>query len=151
MLEIEGVEPSRMEELYESLEQFKDSQMQRHRGNYRAGVLLVGFGLCGSVAVSAAGFLNYGVAAGLIGLVVALCIGLQSAYSFGEKAEFQRIMATEGDNLLLRLRVDVKSPADFESVVKEFLVLRTFAAKSIPRGKGMEAVHDMAKELKTEH
>jgi hypothetical protein len=147
MREVVGVESARVEKLGKELEQLLEMHRQRHGANYRANAVLIGFGIVGSISVSATGLLGYPTAAGILGLMVALCIGLQNAYAFGEKAEYQRIVATEAENLLSRLQIEVKGESDFEKLFSEFLVLRTSAAKNIPRGKTIEAVREMATEL----
>ena len=147
MEEVVRVDPSRLEKLLREVKELGDTHKQRHKGNYRTHAVLIALGVIGSISVSAAGLLGYALPAGLLGLMVALCIGLQNAFAFGERAEFQRIVAIEADNLRSRLELDVKGLTEFDRVLAEFLVLRTSAARNIPRGKGMDAVREMATEL----
>ena len=115
----------------------------RHGQNYWLGVLLVVLGIVLALSITAAGFFNYGVLAGVLGLFVALFIALQNAFSISEKAEFQRLVFTEADNLHDLLTYRVRTQSQFDAVLDSFMTLKKHAATNLPRGKGMEVVKEM--------
>lgn len=133
----------KVEALKTDVTTFFDTYRFRHGKNYFTNFALVFLGIVLSVSVSAAGFGGYGKLAGILGLFITLLIALQNAFYFGEKAEFQRLVATEAENLISMLKFKVKTESDFETVLEAFLTLKKHTAANLPRGKGMEVVRDM--------
>lgn len=78
----------------------------------------------------------------VFGIALTFLIGLHNAFSFGEKAEFYRIITTESENLLSALKF---GDTDFNEVLRKFIALRESAAKSVPRGRGMGILKDLYK------
>jgi hypothetical protein len=104
---------------------------------------LIAGGLVLGVGVSLAGFLNYGFLAGVMGMMITALIGFQNAFNFSEKADFYHIIHNEAKALRDRLRYKVATAQEFGTVVDELGVLRNYAAKELPKGKGMETVREM--------
>jgi hypothetical protein len=124
------------------VEKFKDYYWKQHIQNYKINNTLVVAGIILSLAVTAVGFLGYGVLAGIIGLCILACISFQKAFNYGEKAEFYRMIHTEAKILRDRLRYRVYTASDFEAVFDAFASLRKHADE-IPAGKGMEVVEEL--------
>lgn len=93
------------------------------------------------------GFINLGQVSGIVALIVGALIPLESAFKFQEKSSFYRILVSECNNLLITLQFRVDSEAEFELVVEKFQVVIATAAKSLPRGQGMETVKKLYEDL----
>jgi hypothetical protein len=111
-------------------------ELWRKRGLVICGILL-------AISVTAAGFLSSGTAAGVLGLFVTLFMALQNAFNFNEKAEFQRVLFTESDNLLNLLKFRVRTQSQFDAVIDAFMTLNKRAATNLPHGRGMDVVREM--------
>jgi len=108
---------------------------------------LIVLGILLGLAVTAAGFLGYGIIAGLLGLGVTLFVSLQNAFNFSDKADFYRVIHNESKILRDRLRYKVDSSEDFVALIDAFGMLRRHASEKIPKGKGIEVV----KEIQAKH
>ena len=100
----------------------------------------------GTVTVLCAFFLGRQFFGNAVGLLVAFCISLQTAFALGEKAQFQRIIYTEAQNLLTAL-IEVGDPDSLHKVSEQLQLLRKSGAENIPVGEGMGAVQKLTKEL----
>lgn len=136
-----------LEKLKKQMEGFVGWSWGEHHRNNRFATLVVVFGIVLGVAVTAAGFLGYGVAAGLIGLVITLFVGLQNAFNFSEKADFYRIVHVEAKVLRDNAAYKVRSQADLERLVDALSMLRKYAAQNIPKGRGIEVVKEIYSSL----
>jgi hypothetical protein len=133
--------------LREEIDELRKTYYLRHKGNYRTSWLLILFGIIGSISVSGFALLGYAKLAGVMGLLVALCISLQTAFALGERAQFQRIIYTEAENLITRLNIRAHDADGLSKVSEELELLRKSAAENIPRGEGMGAVQKLTSEL----
>ncbi len=136
-------DPKMIEEAKNEIASFGAQIRQRHGTNWAASSGLVASGILLSIGVTAAGFFGPGWLAGALGLIVTLFIALQNAFFFSEKAEFQRVVFTEAENLLSLLKFRVRSPAQFDSVIDAFMTLKKSGATGLPHGKGMQVVKEM--------
>jgi hypothetical protein len=139
-----------LSELRGDIEEFTRKYGKRHRGNFHLNWILIVIGLLLAAGVTISGMLNQGIIAAILGVCIGFLIGLQNAFPLSEKAEFYRLVVTEAENLIFELKYEVESEQQFREVVNKFQGLRDHAAKSLPRGQGMEAVKDMYKELSSE-
>jgi hypothetical protein len=92
----------------------------------------------------------YGTLASILGVLVSVLIAVQSGFSISEKSEFYRLIAGEGDLIkddLNDLKLQNIEEEKFQSIRKQFRTLRKHADFALPRGKGMDAVQSMYKEL----
>jgi hypothetical protein len=129
--------------LRQEIDSYLSVHQRRHGKNYFINAGLVAIGILLAVGVTAAGFFNYGVIAGVLGLFITLLLGFQNAFYFGEKAEFYRVVATEAENLRSALDYRVRTDADFQEILAAFLTLRKHTATNLPKGKGMEVVREI--------
>jgi hypothetical protein len=134
---------SKADALARDIERFVTDQKRRHTHNFYLHGGLVFLSLLLGAAVTVASFLGWKTIAGVLGISITFLIGLQAAFSLGDKAEFQRAIFTEGENLLTILRLRVRGDIDFESVLESFMILRKYEASNLPKGRGT----DMIKEL----
>ena len=109
--------------------------------------LLVAASIVLSFGATAAAFLGTGVAAGILPLIVALAIGMESAFKFGEKADFFRVLVAEFDNLKVALVYVVDNDEKLDLIVKKFQTTIERAAQAVPRGQGMQAVKTLYEDL----
>lgn len=140
-------DPAMLEKLNKQIEGFMGWSWGEHRRNNRFATVVVVLGIVLGIAVTAAGFLGYGVAAGLIGLAVTLFIGLQNAFNFSEKADFYRIVHVEAKVLRDQTVYKVRSQGDLERLVDTLTTLRRYAAQRIPKGRGIEVVKEIYSSL----
>jgi len=124
------------------IETFSRLHKKRYGWNNALSITLVVLGIIVALGITAAGFFNYGVLAGILGLIVVLFISLQNAFSISEKAEFQTVVFTEADNLIQLLEFRVRTQAQFDSVLDSYMTLTKHAAANLPRGKGMQIVKE---------
>lgn len=119
---------------------------QRTRSTVTAHSLVIAtIGL--STLAAILGFTNSGQASSILALIVGALIPLESAFKFQEKSSFYRILVSECNNLILTLQFRVDTEDEFELVVEKFQVVIATAAKSLPRGQGMETVKKLYEAL----
>jgi hypothetical protein len=140
------LEPQK-QKLVSELNQFVETYQKRHRGNFHLNWILILTGLLLSAGVTISGMLNQGMIAALLGICIGFLFGVQNAFPLGEKAEFYRLMVTEGQNLISILDYEVDTSKEFEDCQKRFRKLRSHAAMSLPKGRGMDAVKEMYKDI----
>ncbi len=134
-------------QLLREIQEFAREMKKRHLRNYRVNTAIVLFALIFSSIVTIAGFLDQGKIAAFLGVSIAFLIAVQNAFPIAEKSEFYRTIADEGENLQDSLNYQVDSDAKFQDVVTKFQTLRKFSAEKMPKGRGMETVKDMYKEM----
>ncbi len=108
-------------------------------------LILVGIGF--SVGAALAGFLDAGRIAGILALLAAASVSVESAFRFGEKRDFFRIIASEYSNLQVALKYRVDTEQKFRLIVDKFQIVNATSAKSVPRGKGMQATKVLYESL----
>ncbi len=140
------LEPKK-QKLMGEINQFVETYQKRHSGNFHLNWILIVIGLLLSAGVTVAGMLNQGLIAAVLGICIGFLLGLQNAFPLGEKAEFYRLMIVEGQNLISVLNYEVDTLKEFEDSQKRFRKLRSHAAASLPKGRGMEAVKEMYKDF----
>jgi pyruvate/2-oxoglutarate dehydrogenase complex dihydrolipoamide acyltransferase (E2) component len=133
---------AKLSRLEKQIEDFKSSFWKQYKRTRRINNALVGAGIFLGACVTLAGFLEYGIVAGIGGVAITTLIYLQNAFNFAERANFYLVIHEEAKVLRDRLRYKVSSAADLGAVVDALGDLRLRAAKSIPKGKGMEAVKE---------
>jgi len=96
-----------------------------------------------------AGFVGIGDGSVSALLVILLTIpaGLENAFKYGEKRDFHRILVSECYNLKTALTYCVNTEPEFQVIVNKFQELVVKSAKSLPRGKGMQAVKELYENL----
>ncbi|MFN6566569.1 hypothetical protein [Dendronalium sp. ChiSLP03b] len=146
----ESPDPEKLNKLLVQIDGFKDWYWHLHIRNLWISNAMITFGIFLGLSVTATGFLGYGVASGIFGLIITLFISLQNAFNFAEKAEFYRVIHAEAKILRDRLRYKVHSSTDFDAIVDSLIILRRQAEKDIPKGKGMEVVKDIYVKLPPE-
>jgi len=127
------------ERLITEIENVKQKAGKKRRINsiVYSTLTLMGIGL--SVGAALAGFLLAPQIAGTLALLVAASVSVESAFKFGEKRDFLRIIASEYNNLQITLKYRVDTQQNFQLIVDKYQIMNATAAKSLPRGKGMEA------------
>ena len=134
----------------EEIQNFITLQRRAYRVNYTLNIMIILLGLLLSAGVTISGILNQGQISAVLGVFIALLFGLNSSLAIGERADFNRVMFAEADNLVSRLRFQVGGAREFQSALSRFLVLRRHAATSVPRGQGLETVRRMYQEMTSE-
>ncbi len=142
-----NIQQEREDQLREEVAAFARDLRRQWRRASRINSAVVALGLLASFGITFLGLGGAGELAALLGAFVAMLIGFDRAFAYGEKADFYRILLADGENLLTALRLDVHADMDFEEVVRRFLVLRKYAAEKLPRGTRMKAVRNMSREL----
>ena len=134
-------------DLSEEIEQSKTQyEKRRKRSTVIANTLVVAMiGL--STLAAILGFTDSGQVSGIVALIVSALIPLESAFKFQEKSSFYRILVSEYQNLLVALEYRVNTEAEFDLIVDKFQVVIDTAAKSLPRGQGMETVKQLYENL----
>jgi hypothetical protein len=140
---VASLDDQAVSKLREEIEAYLAVHQRRHSKNYVINAAFIAMGILLAVGVTAAGFFNYGVIAGVLGLFITLFLALQNAFYFGEKAEFYRVVATEAENLRSALAFRVRDGEEFQTIVEAFLTLRKNTATNLPKGKGMEVVREI--------
>ena len=128
----------------------RKKQEKRRRNNRGIFNTLVIGGILLSLGAAIAGFSGMAggaQAAAILALLAGASITLESAFKFGEKADFYRILVGEFDNLRIALRYAVDTEEKLELIVKKFQTAITVTARSLPRGQGMSAVKTLYEEL----
>ena len=142
-----GIDKAKMDNLMSQIVQFNQTYQNRDKDNFRGNAVILVIGLLCSLGVAATGMLDQGKIAALLGLITAFLFGLQNAFPMGEKAEFYRLLVVEGENLKNKLEFSTNTDTEFQALLEQFGKLKEIGAKALPRGKGMEAIRDMSKEL----
>lgn len=75
---------------------------QYYKNNRYANLIKIG-GLLLSAGVTLAGIYNQGTNAAILGVFIALFIGMQNTFSFDNKANFYKIMSREVEELYIEL------------------------------------------------
>ena len=134
-------------QLEQELTRFVDSSWRQFRTNSVINTAIIVLALLCSFGVTLFGIGENGVFAALLGALIALLIALGQAFDFGGKADFYRVVHAESDNLLTRLHILTDDARELQQILQQFVVLRKYAAEKLPRGKGMEAISSMTKEM----
>ena len=108
-------------------------------------LVLAGIGL--SVGAAVSGFLDVAKVAGILAVVAAASVSVESAFKFGEKRDFFRIVSNEYQNLKVALEFRVNNEQDFQLIVDKFQIVNATLAKSMPRGKGMDETKSLYENL----
>jgi hypothetical protein len=135
--------PDKTEMLAGQIQGFLEYYWRLHVRCSRMNTAVILLGIILGLAVTAAGFLGYGMIAGLLGLGVTLFVSLQNAFNLSDKADFYRVIHNEAKILRDRLRYRVHSEKDFDDVIESFGLLRRHAAEKLPKGKGIEVVKEI--------
>lgn len=134
-------------ELANEIEDFVEDHRRAYRVNYFLSVAVIVVGLLLSAGVTISGILDLGKVSAVLGVFIAVMIGLQGSLAIGEKADFNRMMIAEGRILVSRLKFEVDNEREFRSVRRRFEILRRHAAASLPKGQGMETIKKMYEEM----
>jgi hypothetical protein len=135
------------ERLVADIDEVKGKAENRRRINsiFYSTLILMGIRL--SAGAAAAGFYDEARIAGILALVAAASVTVESAFKFGDKRDFFRIIASEYNNLQIALQYRVDTEPKFQLVVDKFQIVNATLAKSVPRGKGMEATKLLYEDL----
>ena len=134
-------------QLIDEVAAFVQHAKRQKRRASRANKIIVILGLVCSFGITFLGVGGAGELAALLGAFIAVLIGFDQAFAYGEKANFYRIIVADGENLLTDLRLGVDTEEGFKKAMQKFLVLRKYGAEKLPRGKGMETVRSMSREM----
>lgn len=139
-------DPQRVESFRKEVSEFLAMQQRRHTMNFRLHWLLVVLVLIGSSLTTIGSILRwqYEIIA-LIGVVSSVLIAIHTAIAIGDKAEFQRIIASDAANILTYLSDSGLVEDNFVRLREQFTELRKHADSQLPRGGGMEAVRNLPK------
>jgi len=102
---------------------------------------LVFGGLTLGAGVTIVGFMEMDKWPGILGVLITLLLGTQSAFNYGGRAAFHHVIHDEAKVLRDQLCYKVKTQEELEVVVDDFSALRISAVKQLPLGgEGMGAV-----------
>ena len=133
--------------LIAEVENLRIKKNSKRRTNEIIYYILVVAGIAFSAAAAVAGFSNIAHMAGVMAVIAATLVSVESAFKFGEKRGFFRIIANEYRNLETTLKYKVDSEQKFQLIVDKFQIVNARAAKTVPRGKGMQATKVLYEEL----
>ena len=125
---------------------FLEIQQKRHARNFKFHWALVFGVLIGSSLATVGGIFKWSHdIIAFIGVVSSAVIVIHTAIAIGDKAEFQRIVASDAANILTYLSNTNLSDEEFTKLRDQFIALRKHADSQLPRGGGMEAVRNLPK------
>lgn len=137
----------RRERLIGEIANAREKQGKKRRINSVIYTILILVGIALSVGAALAGFLDAARIAGILALLAAASVSVESAFKFGDKRDFFRIIASEYNNLQVALKYRVDTEQKFQLIVDKFQIVNATSAKSLPRGKGMEATKSLYENL----
>lgn len=119
-------------------------QQKRHGRNFTWHWLFVVLVLACSMLTALAGILKWPHSLiAITGIASATFVALHTALATGDKAEFQRVVASDAANLLLDLRAGDISEQRLDQLLGYFKELRKHADAQLPTGGGMDAVRNL--------
>ena len=134
--------------LVKEIDGFSEKQERKRRATARMYSFLVALGFGLSIAAVVTGFVLTGdKISPILIILVGIPVGLERAFKFGEKRDFHRILVSEFYNLKVTLQYSVDTEEKFQTVLGKFQSVVARAAKSVPRGQGMQAVKTLYEEL----
>lgn len=110
-------------------------------------LILIGIALSATAAMYGFYGTNPSYIPSIMAILVGVSISLESAFKFGEKEAFYRILVGECDNLMIALKYRVDNEQKLQTMVKKYQVVVDISARSIPRGEGMQSVKTMYEDL----
>lgn len=137
--------------LRDEITAFKECYSRRHALNYHSDWVIALLSIVATAAISVIGIYNESDAArtmAIISIGNAVLLAAHRMGAFREIAEFQRLAATEAENLVTQLDYGVTNDDEFKSIVHRLQVLRDHTARNLPRGEGIQAAIDLRDELK---
>jgi len=122
------------------IENSKRKQDKRRRVSsiVYSSLILVGIGLSAGAALAGLLVKDPQISGGMA-LLAGILVSVESAFKFGEKRDFFRVIASEYHNLQIALKFRVDSEQKLQLIVDKFQIVNTTSAKAVPRGKGMQA------------
>jgi hypothetical protein len=108
------------QELIRNIQNISSYAQDHHVMNYRVWAALVSLSLVLVAATTLAGFLDKGQLAGFLSIVNGFVIAIQSAFAFGDAAQFYRLLHTQAEVLLLDSH-DAKNPDDYLKITAFFM------------------------------
>lgn len=134
------ISDDRLHPLLEDVERLLRNQRARHLVNFLANWLLIICALSSTALVVVGGTMRWShEAISLIGVAGSIAVGLQTALAIEDRAEFQRVVSSELQNIVLCLRDPELEDRSFGNLRQRFMDLRIEANKRLPRGGGVEA------------
>lgn len=138
------IDTSRLNPVIEQVSTFRDAQWRRHTLNFIANWLLVVLAICASALTIIGGVCAWDHRTiALIGVAGSIIVSIQTSLAINDKAEFQRVIATDAENIILLLSDPLISDEDFSKLRDQFTALRAEASKKLPRGGGVEAARKL--------
>ena len=110
--------------------------------NYWVWVILVLVSLLLVAATTLAGFQEKGKLAGILSIINGFIIAFQSAFAFGDAAQFYRALHSQTEVVLLDSR-DVKTAEDFAKLKSNYRLLVEKLGKEVPIGSGLAAAQSI--------
>jgi len=134
--------------LIKEIDGFGEKQERKRRATARMYSFLVALGFGLSIAAVVTGFVPPGVnISPILVILVGIPVGLERAFRFGEKRDFHRVLVSECYNLKVTLHYSVDTEEKFQTILGKFQSVVARAAKSVPRGQGMQAIKTLYEEL----
>ena len=138
------VDENRLKPVREEVSKFEMEQWRRHTINFFANWVLVVLAIGSSALVIIGGVFSWDhKVIAMLGLVGSVIAGLQASLAIEDKAEFQRVVASDAENIQLCLKDSEISEVDFIKLRDRFMLLKTEANKKLPRGGGVEAARKL--------
>ena len=135
------------ERLIKEIANVSEKHGKKRRINSICYTILILMSIALSAGAALAGFLDVARLAGILALLAAASVSVESAFKFGEKRDFFRIITSEYNNLQVTLKYRVDTEQKFQLIVDKFQIVNATAAKSLPRGKGMQATKSLYENL----
>ncbi len=133
-----------LESLKAEVHDFHKMQQKRHGHNFWIHWCLVCLVLMSNAALAFGGILKWDhELIACIAVVSGTLVALHTAIAIGDKAHFQRIVASDAENLLTDLNAGVDSDERLRQLREYFKALRKHSDVMLPLGGGMDAVRSL--------
>ncbi len=145
------MDTQQIEVLENEISTFHSIYATRHSRNFHADWSIALISIILTALVSALGVLKIDNAASymaLLSIFNAAVIAGHRVGTFGERAQFQRLVATEAENLMTEFRFSSKDDEQCKSIIQRLQTLRDHASRNLPRGEGIQAAINLKDELR---
>ncbi len=133
--------------LVQDIEKYRERFHKSRRKHSILYYVLVVSGIGLSALAGAGSFTDYSSISGIIPFLVTVSISLETAFNFGEKNHFYRVLVRECENLKIALRYRVDDDDKLKLILEKFQVVIDRSARSLPRGQGMNSVKTLYEDL----
>jgi cell division septal protein FtsQ len=138
------VNSDRIELVCHDVNKFQQEQWRRHTINFFANWFLVVLAVGSSALVIVGGVYSWDhKLIAVLGVIGSITVGIQASLAIEDKAEFQRIVASDAENIQLCLKDPEISEVDFIKLRDRFMLLKAEANRKLPRGGGVEAARKL--------